>query len=177
MYGTRVLRVPARTAFDTALGANAELLALIEKLLALARAESGQGLPKEQLALDEIAFDVATQLRPEFSAKGLGLELNFPETPVYVTGDRTALELVVRNLLSNACKFTEVGGVRLEVSAEDDTAVLSVSDSGPGIPEASLPHLFERFYQVEVSHRRGGSGPRACPGEEYRRLARWGGAG
>ena len=150
--------VRAQAAFDKALGANAELLALIEKLLALARAESGQGLPKERLALDEIAFDVAAQLRPDFTAKGLRLELDLPERPVHVMGDRTALELVVRNLLSNACKFTEVGKVTVGVTAEAGKAVLSVSDSGPGIPEASLPHLFERFYQVEVSHRRGGSG-------------------
>ena len=151
---------PARVsaAFDTALEANHSLLTLIEKLLALARAESGQNLPKERVALDEIAFDVAAQLQPAFTEQGLELVLDLPEEPIYVTGDRTALELAVRNLLDNAGKFTARGTVLLRVEAVQSRVCLHVSDTGPGIPAAALPHLFERFYQSDVRHRQQGSG-------------------
>lgn len=148
----------ARAAFDAALEASAALLDLIEKLLALARAEAGQGLPAERVALDEVAFDAAAQLRTTFSAKGLDLELELPHDPVYVRGDPTALTLAVRNLLDNARKFAPSGSVRLRVWQDDREAHLDVTDSGPGIPEAALPHLFERFYQADVTHRQQGSG-------------------
>lgn len=143
---------------DKALGANRDLLNLIEKLLTLARTEAGQGLPKERVALDEIAFDTVEALRPLFLDKALGLELRLPEEPVWVEGDRVSLGLLVRNLLENALKFTPEGEVVLELGRQGERASLSVSDSGPGIPEAALPHLFERFYQAEVAHRRKGSG-------------------
>ncbi len=75
-----------------------------------------------------------------------------------MSGDRTALELATRNLLDNARKFTPAGVVELRVRQGDGHAELSVRDSGPGIPERAFPHLFERFYQADVAHRREGSG-------------------
>ena len=143
---------------DKALGANRDLLSLIEKLLTLARTEAGQGLPKERVALDEVAFDTAEALRPLFIKKGLALELHLPQGPVWVQGDRVSLGLLIRNLLENALKFTAEGEVVLEVGCQSNCALLSVSDTGPGIPEVALPQLFERFYQAEVTHRRTGSG-------------------
>ena len=146
-----------QTALEKALGAADDLLALVEKLLLLARTEAGQAAPTERVALDEIAFEVAETIRPRFDEKGLALVLELPEAPVVVLGDRVALGVLVRNLLENALKFTPRGHVTLR--AEDDSQVrLSVEDSGSGIPEAALPHLFERFYQADVRHRRSGSG-------------------
>ena len=150
--------VKARAAFGVALEANAKLLNLIEKLLRLARAESGQELHKERLALDEIAFSVAAQVRPALTEKGLELHLELPEDPVFVFGDRTSLELAVRNLLDNARKFTPKGVVTLTVYARDAEVYLAVTDSGPGLAEDALPHLFDRFYQTDVRHRQTGSG-------------------
>lgn len=147
-----------RAAFDTALEANSGLEALVDKLLALARTESGQGLGQDHLALDEVAFDAAVQLRPSFVAKNLALQLDLPDRPVFVTGDATALELAIRNLLDNACKFTKAGTVVLAVSATGSRAILSVTDSGPGVPEGAVPHLFERFYQADIRNRQTGSG-------------------
>lgn len=146
-----------QTALEKALGAADELLALAEKLLLLARTEAGQAAPTERVALDEIAFEVAETIRPRFDEKGLRFVLELPEAPVVVLGDRVALGVLVRNLLENALKFTPRGHVTLLV--EDGSQVrLSVEDIGPGIPEAALPHLFERFYQADVRHRRSGSG-------------------
>jgi two-component system, OmpR family, sensor kinase len=75
-----------------------------------------------------------------------------------VRGDRVALEVIVRNLLENALKFTPRGSVRLEVSTVRGLARLTMTDTGPGIPEAMLEQVFERFHQADVIHRRGGSG-------------------
>lgn len=136
--------------------ASDDLLELTETLLLLARAEAGQGLDSQPVALDEVAFEVAEGLRPRFREKGLALEL--PDEPLRVFGDRVALGLVVRNLLDNALKFTAEGGVQLTVRRVSAQVSLTVSDSGPGFPEAALPHLFERFYQADVTHRRTGSG-------------------
>lgn len=147
----------ARRALERALGAADDLLALIEKLLMLARTEAGQAMPSQRLALDEVAFEVAESFRSRFDERKVALLLEVPAVPVEVLGDRTALAVLVRNLLENAAKFTLHGQVvvRVEMAA---SARLVVEDSGPGIPPAALPHLFERFYQADVRHRRGGSG-------------------
>ena len=69
--------------------------------------------------------------------------------------DRQRMEQVFLNLLDNAAKFTPPGGrVVLEVSERDGQVQLTVSDSGPGIPEGSLDRIFERFYQTEASRTR-----------------------
>lgn len=144
-------------ALEKVLGAADELLALVEKLLLLARTEAGQAAPTERVALDEVAFETAEAIRSRFDEKGLALVLELPEAPVAVLGDRVALAVLVRNLLENALKFTLRGLVTLRV--EDGEQVrLSVEDSGPGIPGAALPQLFDRFYQADVRHRRSGSG-------------------
>lgn len=142
------------------------LIRLVEKLLQLARAEAGQGLLREPVALSTLAREVAEELEPLFQAKGLELKLELPPQPVIARGDRVALGLALRNLLDNALKFTPGGQVGLRVTRDTKSqqginisyGVLEVSDSGPGIPASALPHLFERFYQAEMAHRRQGSG-------------------
>lgn len=145
-------------ALEAAHTASEDLLALVEKLLLLARAESGQNLTLEVVALDEIAFNVGEMLSPDFAAKSLEYRFDPPVQPILVRGDRMAFEVIVRNLLENALKFTPDGSVLLEVIAVRDLARLTVTDTGPGIPEAMLEQVFERFYQADVIHRRGGSG-------------------
>ena len=138
--------------------ATENLLELVKKLLLLARTEAGQGLSKEQIALDEVAFHTAENIKSLFDEKGLSLVLDLPEDPAYVQGDNMALELLTRNLLENALKFTETGCVKLRVKQGNQNVTLSVQDSGSGIPEESLGKLFERFYQTDVRHRQHGSG-------------------
>jgi two-component system, OmpR family, sensor kinase len=135
-----------------------DLLVLVEKLLLLARTEAGQGLNKETLELVEVVSDTVETLRPLFEQKGLKLKLELPETSTIVRGDRVALELLFRNLLENACKFTERGEVVVKVRQEKQQILVIVEDAGVGISAEAIPHLFERFYQGDVKHRRGGSG-------------------
>ncbi len=75
-----------------------------------------------------------------------------PEAPLVVYGDPEQLEKVFANLLSNALKFTPGGGaVRVSVEADGGHARVTIRDSGPGIPAADLPHVFDRFYRVNES--------------------------
>ena len=155
--GTKV-QPKVQPSLTAALAASDDLLALVEKLLLLARAEAGQGFAREPVALDEVVFEVAEMLRPLFAGQALALDLDLPACAVTVAGDRVALGLLTRNLLDNALKFTAAGGVGVRVEARRGRAYLFVSDSGPGVREDALPHLFERFYQADVRHRQLGSG-------------------
>src|SRR6202012_3806860 len=80
---------------------------------------------------------------------------------IEIEGDRSRLKQVVVNLLDNAIKYTpEKGRVSLAVRQQNGNALLEVSDSGPGVSDAALPHLFERFYRGDEVRSReiGGAG-------------------
>jgi signal transduction histidine kinase len=88
----------------------------------------------------------------EMNAKALNVEMNFPEEPVNARVDRERMCQVATNLMSNAVKFTPNGGtITWRVYEEPDAAVMSVRDTGPGIKEEDLTHIFEIFYQGEVT--------------------------
>jgi two-component system, OmpR family, sensor histidine kinase BaeS len=96
--------------------------------------------------LGELAAEVAAELRSLFPDRTLRLEA--ASVPVVVDGDPVRLRQVLGNLLTNALRFTPEGGsVELSLAATGPEAVLRVSDSGPGIPEDELPHVFDRFFR------------------------------
>ncbi len=148
----------ARSRLLKAHDAAEQLLELVKKLLLLARTEAGQGLSREQVALDELIFHLAENIKPLFDEKGLELKLSLPEEAVFVKGDYLALELMIRNLLDNALKFTEQGVVTVSLKQNQDQALIDIEDSGKGIPSESVDKLFDRFYQTSVKHRQKGSG-------------------
>ena len=76
-------------------------------------------------------------------------------------GDRGKLNQIIYNLMENAIKYTQDGGeIDVTLTKEENSAVLTVKDNGPGIPKDALPHLFERFYRVDKARSRetGGTG-------------------
>ena len=76
----------------------------------------------------------------------------FCTEPAHLTADQHWFERAVLNLVDNAIKFTAEGGrVRIETKQRDSSAAIEISDTGCGIPRESLPHIFERFYQVDAS--------------------------
>jgi signal transduction histidine kinase len=158
-----VLEAPEQEARDLfvpqALAQVDRLTALVGQLLEQARAESGQlKLNVRDVDLEEIARPIVASFDQQAANKGIELELTALR-PVRVEADPDRLAQVFVNLIDNALRHTQGGGrIRVEVDARDSDAVLRVRDTGEGIPYRDLPHIFERFYVVDRSRKRGSSG-------------------
>ncbi|WP_462383255.1 PAS domain S-box protein [Pseudomonas sp. Marseille-QA0892] len=138
------------------------LLGLLNDILDTAKLEKG-ALELEQVdfSLFDLCQHICTSLRLSAQAKGLTLTLDYqPGLARYFNGDPLRIQQVLTNLVGNAVKFTETGGVRLEVSEEGDEIHFAVRDSGIGIPEDRLERIFAPFAQADasMSRRFGGTG-------------------
>jgi CheY-like chemotaxis protein len=142
------------------------LESLLSDVLDLARIEAGRlELKAEPFDLCQAVRDVASLFEPSAAAKRLALSVDAPKTASGpFIGDAARLRQVLSNLVSNAVKFTTVGGVRIGVSARpahDATAVtITVADTGIGFDAAAAERLFERFEQADgsITRRYGGTG-------------------
>lgn len=159
-YGERI--PPALLAdLEVILRNSQHLSELIDDVLDLSQVEADQmALTREYVALPEIVDAAVTAVRPLYESKELYLRCDVAEDlpPVYC--DRTRIREVILNLLSNAGRFTERGGVTLRVWHETGDAYISVTDTGPGIDPADAGRLFRPFQQLEdpLRRRHGGSG-------------------
>ncbi len=96
--------------------------------------------------------------RPVADEKKIDLAVNLPETMLFF-GDIKKMQRIVTNLLENAIKYTpEQGTVTVSVEAQDGQVQIAVKDSGIGISENDLPHIFKRFYRCDRSRSQGGVG-------------------
>lgn len=133
----------------------AEMTTLIGDLVELAREDAPQAVhePVDMVELVERALDRARR-------RAVGQQFLVTVQPWYLLGEAHALERAVLNLLDNAVKFTPADGVvRLEMKpVGDGTMLIEIADSGPGIAEADLPHVFERFYRSSEARTLPGSG-------------------
>lgn len=132
---------------------------LIKDMMLLATLENPQ-LPMKKSAVDlaEVVDNCTKSFREMFKQKSLSLTADVE--PVTVIGNRSSLERVLTNLLQNALRYTEQGGVTVTLRQKESRAILTVADSGIGIPSESLPKLFGRFYRVDAarSREKGGFG-------------------
>jgi PAS domain S-box-containing protein len=133
------------------------LLRLINNLLDLNRMEAGQmPVEAETVYLHDVIGGIVDNLKPMGEEKGLTVSLIDACGPLPIRSDSKKVEQIVTNLISNAIKFTEQGSVTVRLSdfpAEQRVAI-EVSDTGIGIGEEDLPHLFEPFYQADTSNTR-----------------------
>ncbi|WP_408630615.1 ATP-binding protein [Micromonospora echinaurantiaca] len=137
----------------------ADLLALVNELLDLAKAESGRIEPDwTEVDLRPVFGQLRGTLRALATGPDVALVVEEPPTPATLRTDEVLLGQVLRNLLHNGLKFTQRGEVRLRARREGDRWLLSVSDTGPGIPEELHGRIFEEFYQVPGATRVGGTG-------------------
>ncbi len=124
---------------------------LIESLLELARLDAGQETMKRlRFDLAKTVTDCVEQLKPVAGQRNVKILTEL--APVEITGDAERLAQVVTNLLTNAIQYNRPDGeVRVKLEAQAGLAVLTVTDTGPGISAEDLPHVFERFYRGDKS--------------------------
>ncbi len=132
------------------------LLKLINDLLDLVRLESGRmELKTEPLDIASFIRGLASAARQVADGKKLKLEITVDPQLGVVLGDHDKLEKIVLNLVFNALKFTPSGGtVELKAERQGEHMVLIVADTGVGISEKNLPHVFDRFWQADSSSKR-----------------------
>ena len=136
---------------------SASLASMVNGMLLLAKAESGDDIPREPVALANVVADAVRGARPRAEEKGLALEFDAAadagEGPT-VLGDPKLLGQLFTNLIDNAIKFTEAGSVAVSLDATDGRAVVEIRDTGVGIDAEAMGRVFDRFYRADPSRNR-----------------------
>ena len=136
------------------------LITLVSDIIKISELdENTNAFESESVNLFELSQSIAKRLQPEADKKNVSIRLKGNDT--YVVGVRKILDEMISNLCDNAIKYNkDNGSVEIDVHTENGSAVLSVSDTGIGIPEESKNRVFERFYRVDKSHSKaiGGTG-------------------
>jgi PAS domain S-box-containing protein len=126
---------------------------LVSKLLQCAKDDAGEDATAEDaVPLAPMLHQIARRFQPIADQKGLYLRV-VAEGEVELVTDRQKLERVVANLVDNAIKFTDQGGVSLELQPRRGETRIRVSDTGAGVPQEAAPFLFDEFYQVDNHER------------------------
>ncbi|MBW4681336.1 MAG: PAS domain S-box protein [Microcoleus vaginatus WJT46-NPBG5] len=136
---------------DRILDNGKNLLMLIDDILALSHIEAGlRGIKREMFDVVQLARITVEQFNKLASDKNLTLDVYIDMQNRNLFNDRACLRQVLINLVSNAIKFTESGSVRVEVCEQpDDRVIITVEDTGIGIAETEMAHIFEAFRQVD----------------------------
>jgi two-component system, OmpR family, sensor kinase len=149
-----------REALEVCLRASQRMKLLVDDLLVLARADAGKlELTLKPLDLTQLSQETIALLTP--IARERQIEISLVGKPVLVSGDADRLGQLLTNLISNAITYNRPQGkLHIKVATVADRAVLTIQDTGIGIPPADLPHVFDRFYRVDKARSRnnGGSG-------------------
>ncbi|NMP37168.1 MAG: PAS domain S-box protein [Clostridiales bacterium] len=135
------------------------LVTLVEDIIRLSQLDEGVITEKESVNLTEVAKEAADSVKEEAASRNITVAVSGAD--VQISGIKRLVYEIAYNLCDNAVRYNnENGSVKIEIESTQSGAVLSVSDSGIGIPEDSLERIFERFYRVDKSHSRetGGTG-------------------
>jgi PAS domain S-box-containing protein len=138
----------AREVMERQLG---HMVRLIDDLLDMSRiGQNKLELRRARILLADVVNNAVETARPLIDAAGHELTISLPATPVYLDGDLTRLSQVLSNLLTNSAKYTEPGGsILLAAQRRDGDVIVSVRDTGIGIPADALHHIFDMFSQVD----------------------------
>ena len=142
-----------KESLQTIISESSTLAEMVNGMLTLAKADSGDAVPKEPLSLASVAKEAVTATAQRAAEKGLALEFEAPASPI-VEGDAALLRQMITNLIDNAIKFTGHGGVTVRVKNDSSGAVIEVQDTGPGIDPDALPLVFDRFYRADKARSR-----------------------
>lgn len=139
----------------------ARLINVVTDLLTLSRLEEKSPvLELEPVDIRDLVERVLRIFEEQIRAKGFSVDVRVPRDLPPVMGDAFRLEQVFVNLLDNAIKYIDAGGITVEMETRGNTVVISVADTGPGIPSEHIDRIFERFYVVDKSRSKklGGTG-------------------
>ncbi len=142
-----------KESLETIATESASLAGMVAGMLTLARADSGEAIPKEPVDLSAIGAEAVAAAQPRAAEKGLALSFSSGGRPI-VMGDTSLMRQLFSNLIDNAIKFTDKGSVEVRVRADGDRAIVEVEDSGPGIDPTELAFVFDRFYRTDKSRSR-----------------------
>ncbi|MET3889557.1 signal transduction histidine kinase/CheY-like chemotaxis protein [Bosea sp. OAE506] len=145
---------PEQATYVRALRTSGEaLLGLVDDILDFAKVEAGKlELASERFDLGVLVETVSELMAPRAQVKGIELAAHLaPDLPTHLVGDRDRLRQILLNLVGNAIKFTDQGGVGIRIGRDAETVVIEVADTGPGIPEERRQAIFEEFEQADVS--------------------------
>ena len=136
------------------------LINIVNDLLTLSRLEHDRSLEKENIVIADFLENIMKIFSHRIHSKGLELKIEHNTQITLMQADRFKLEQVFINLIDNAVKYTDEGGIKILIDGDETNLIFRISDSGNGIAEEYLPRLFERFYVVDKSRSRrmGGTG-------------------
>jgi two-component system NtrC family sensor kinase len=126
-----------------------KITTLIDDLLDLGRIEAGLDSEREQIYLADLVREVAIGFNSTVAEKGLAIELDVAKGGSAMLGDKVRLRQMIGNLLDNAIKYSSEGDtISLKTWVEGDQIIFSIQDTGPGIPPADQPYLFDKFFRA-----------------------------
>jgi len=136
-------------------GAN-RLSTLVADLMSMARLDTRElQLDMQPVGVGEVVASACSLMYPLIIARHQALDTEFDTPGPTIVADRDRFEQILVNLLSNANRFAPAGGrIAVQVRADDDEVIISVSDAGPGIPSEEQQHIFEAFYRGRDEGRR-----------------------
>lgn len=136
------------------------LINIVNDLLTLSRLERGEHLEMTELNLVSVVKNICKVFEGKVLQKNIRLQIDLPEILPPIRADEFKIEQLLSNLIDNAIHYTDKGEIVISACKEDRFVCITVSDTGCGIPEDALEHIFERFYVVDKSRSRkyGGTG-------------------
>jgi signal transduction histidine kinase/DNA-binding response OmpR family regulator len=153
-----VLPAAARDTVESSVRAGDRLQRVVDALLDVSRVESGALIPyRKEIDLVSLTVDVVEGFRLTVEGR-LNLRVDMPNDPVRAYVDRNMWTTIVSNLVNNALKFTPDGEVVVILSGNESHVVLTVADTGVGIPHDEQAKIFERFHRGTISDQHPGSG-------------------